>query len=358
MEPTNTTLITVVCVLAVLAPIGTAVLLAGRRTGTPRHGWLLRALKPLLLVIVCQVLAVAAVFLVVNRSYGFYNTWDDLLGRQTNNPEPLQLDPNSLDAGKGRIETLSIDGTVSHVHGQALVWLPPGYSADDTAKKYPVVMMLPGQPSSPQVVYNEYHFGDTASQEIETGQVKPFVAVFPPIMINPPRDTECVNVPNGPQAESWLTEDVPKALTASYHVQPLGKQWSVFGWSTGGLCAAKLTLKYPKLFGAAVSFGGEMLAYEDHTTGDLWGGSAENREQNSPLALYKLHLGTRGSHLLIVTGIQDSESYPHTKRFLEIARGDPYVSVITFPKGGHTSEDYNVYLPTALRWLAQTGGLG
>lgn len=358
MEPTNTTLIAVVCVLAVLAPIGTAVLLAGRRAEAPRHGWLLRALKPLLLAVGCQVLAIAAVFLVVNRGYGFYNTWDDLLGRQTKNPEAVQVDPNSLSAGKGRVETMSIDGTVSGVHGQALVWLPPGYNAADDARKYPVVMMLPGQPSSPQIVYNEYHFGDVASQEIEAGQAKPFVAVFPPIMINPPRDTECVNVPNGPQAESWLTDDVPKALAASYHVQPLGKQWSVFGWSTGGLCAAKLTLKYPKLFGAAVSFGGEMLPYEDHTTGDLWGGNVENRKQNSPLVLYKSHLGTRGSHLLIITGLQDSESYPDTKEFLAIAQGDPFVSVIAFPKGGHNDQDYAAYLPTALRWLAQTGGLG
>ncbi|MBN9104445.1 MAG: hypothetical protein J0I14_05535 [Propionibacteriaceae bacterium] len=357
MEPTNTVLIGIVAALAVLTPIGTALLLARRRPDRPPGRWPVRFVKPLALTVVCQLLAVSALFLVVNRSYGFYNTWDDLLGRTSTEPE--NVDTSSLDAGQGRVETLHIDGTASGVHGQALVWLPPQYDAAVNAdRRYPVVMMLPGQPSSPQIVYNEYHFGSVASAEIKSGQVKPFVAVFPPIMINPPRDTECVNVPHGPQAESWLTEDVPHALEASYRVQPLGKHWSVFGWSTGGLCAAKLTLKYPTMFAAGVSFGGEMVPYEDHTTGDLWGGNVTNRKQNSPLVLYKSHLGTRGAHLLIITGLQDKESYPGCLPLIQVAQGDPNVSVITFAKGGHNDQDYAAYLPTALRWLEQTGGLG
>jgi enterochelin esterase-like enzyme len=357
MEPTDETLIVGMAVLAILLPVG-AVWLWHRQ---PRHtaGAWRRAGRFAVqfgVVVLCQVVAVAAVFLYVNRSYGFYSSWNDVLGQDLTQPEPVRA--NGLDAGSGRIETLTVKGEAAKVTGSVIVWLPPQYSQPAYAKKsFPVVIFLPGQPSSPQIVYDEFTFGAQASAAIASGKVAPFVAVFPPIMINPPRDTECTNVPNGPQAESWLTKDVTDAVTKAYRVEPSGPHWAAMGWSTGGLCAAKLMMRHPKAFGGAVSFGGDVLAYEDNTTGKLFGGSAQLKRENSPLDLYLDNAGTQGGKLMLVAGKQDKEVWGSVSKMLPVVQGDPNVSVVTFAQGGHNDARYAAFLPTAFTWMHSAGVL-
>lgn len=103
--------------------------------------------------------------------------------------------------------------------------------------------MLPGQPGTPEGDFSQFQFAQQATQAIRSGAVKPFVGVFPPLMIAPPRDTECTDVPHGPQAETWLAKDVRTAVLRDVRITPDGKQWSAAGWSTGGFCAAKLLLR-------------------------------------------------------------------------------------------------------------------
>jgi S-formylglutathione hydrolase FrmB len=257
--------------------------------------------------------------------------------------------------GAGSVEVMSVHAT-SGVTADTLVWLPPGYKASGQTK-YPVVMFLPGQPSSPQHLFKEYDFATVASQAVTSGKVKPFVAVFPPIMIAPPRDTECVDVPGGPQAETWLTTDVPNALQAKYRVEPLGKHWSLLGWSTGALCVAKLLLKYPSDFSSAVSFGGEYDTYLDSTTGDLFGGNTQLRNENSPLWLYGQY-GMRGGKLLMISGKQDIWAWNGTAQMAAATHADPNVTLTSFPTGGHNYRNYKAYLGPALEWLAKSGAAG
>lgn len=215
-------------------------------------------------------------------------------------------------------------------------------------------MFLPGQPGSPARVFQEYDFGSVASRAIAAGRVKPFVAVFPPLMTDPPRDTECTNVSHGPQALTWLTKDVPNALIAHFRVASPGSGWSVMGWSTGGFCAAKVLLAQPNEFHAAVSFGGYFDAITDSTTGDLFHGNAAQRQQNSPRFLYREH-GLRGGRLLVIAGQQDREAWASTTPLLAETGSDPGVSHVAFAQGGHNFRIYRTYLVPALQWLDQPG---
>jgi hypothetical protein len=43
---------------------------------------------------------------------------------------------------------------------------------------------------------------------------------------------------------------------------------------------------------------------------------------------------------------------------LAVSQGDPSVSSLAFPTGGHNYRNYRTYLPDALRWLNSTGTLG
>ncbi|MEO7422628.1 MAG: alpha/beta hydrolase-fold protein [Ornithinibacter sp.] len=320
------------------------------------------------LVVAAQVMAVATVALVVNNQYGFYASWEDLLG-QTPQAAPI-VAGGSADGmqgsvavfagrpggrGSGTIQTMTVRDGYSGSPLDTLVWLPPQYSAKRYSTiKFPVVMFLPGQPSSPAHVFQQYDFGSVASRAIAAGRVKPFVAVFPPLMTDRPRDTECTNVSGGPQALSWLIKDVPTALAAHYRVTRPGSGWSVMGWSTGGFCAAKVLLTQPNEFHAAVSFGGYFDAITDSTTGDLFHGSAVAREGNSPRWLYRKH-GMRGSRLLVVVGKQDREAWASTTPLLAESGSDPGISHVAFPEGGHNVKAYRTYLVPALQWLDQSG---
>lgn len=310
----------------------------------------------LALALLGQLGAIFAVFLYTNDTYQFYSSWADLAGIRT---APAAISVNGLSPGEGQIEVMNVNGTASHVNADVMVWLPPQYNEPHYKNhKFPVMVFYPGQPSTPSAAFHTFHFGQVASQMIKSGKIKPFIAAFPTLMIAPPRDTECTNVPaGGPQALSWLQQDVPNAIRAHYRVQPMGKQWSLMGWSTGGFCAAKVLLKQPTSYSAAVSFGGYYDPIQDSTTGNLFHGLKHFKQSNSPSFLYQKK-GLGSDHLLVVASRSDPETWPSTQKFLALSAGDGSVSTILPASGGHNTNDYSSYLPQALAWLGQQGALG
>lgn len=295
--------------------------------------------------------AVGATALVVNNDYGFYTSWADLTG---SGPAQVAITTGSLvRPGQGTLEVRTVHAHAGGLDDRVIVWLPPGYDPH-AARAYPVVMFLPGQPSSPQGTFRHFQFARIATQLVQNHQLPPFVAVFPTLMISPPRDTECTNIPGGIQAESWLNTDVPAYVTSQYHVRPPGPDWSLIGWSTGGFCAAKLVTAHPGRFGSATAFGGYFNPIQDQTTGNLFGGLPQAYDQNSPLWLYRHNGGLGGSRLLVVAGRQDGETWPDSQRMLALTSQDPNVSHLVFPTGGHNYKNYRSYLGQALVWGARS----
>ena len=356
MSLTGTALLTLVIVLVIAAPIG--VIARWRftaRRGRP-HGVTAR-IGRLSALLGCQLLAVFLTFLVANNSYGFYNSWTDLTGVGHDKPTGIS-DRGLVKKGQGRTEIVRVSGGPSGATADMLVWLPPQYDQPEYAdKKFPVMMVLPGQPSQVQTMFWHFDFGGVATREIDSGRVQPFVAVFPPLMIDPPRDTECTNVDAGPQALTWLQKDVPQATLAHFRVSDQSKLWSVMGWSTGGFCAAKLLLTEPGRFSAAASLGGYYQPLLDHTTGRLFRNKTE-RDDNSPLYLY-LTEGLRPDRsLLLVSGKQDTESWPMTEKMIEATKGNPNVYTYVFAQGGHNYRNYRDLLPGILGWFQARGVYG
>ncbi len=316
-------------------------------------------------IMLCQLLAVGTAFLWVNTHYGFYTSWSDLTGRGTGAPVKIQTngltDPATgtgtgagtgtvPGTGTGTVQALTVAGQPgTNGSHQVLVWLPPQYQTPSAqTTRFPVVMMLPGQPATPESTFRHFKFAQIAADAINSGRVRPFVAVFPPLMTTPPRDTECTNVPGGPQAETWLSRDVYRSIRHTLRVS--SQPWTIIGWSTGGFCAAKLLLHDPAQYRAAASLGGYYQPLTDHTTGDLFHGSAQVLDHNSPTWLYQ-HGGLHQRKLLLVDGRQDRESYSGTAAFLKVTRGDANVSSLIFPTGGHNYHNYRGQLPTVLEWL-------
>ena len=304
-------------------------------------------------VLGCQALAVATTFVAVNRDYVFYSDWNDLFGTAPRASAPIKTE-QLVQPGQGSIERLQVHGAASGASGTVLVWRPPQYDQPEYAgTKFPVLMVLPGQPSTPSVMFAHVGFAAAATQAIADRTIKPFVAVFPPLSIDPPRDTECTDVPKGPQAQTWLATDVRDAVLQHDRVSSEARSWAVAGYSTGAFCAAKLMLLHPNLFHAAAGFGGYYTPVEDQTTGDLFGGSQAVEDANSPLKLYERAGLESGHRLLLITGEDDSDSYAATQKMLAATRGDPNVSSLVFPVGGHNYRNYRDAMPEVLQWLGK-----
>lgn len=350
MSLTGLPLLLLVGAFAVVAPVVTGV--TWRHIGAGRTGVVARVAA----VLGCQALAIATTFLAVNRDYVFYATWHDLLGRSA--PPPAHIETQHLlQPGQGTLDVLQVHGAASGASAPVLVWEPPQYSDPAFARtRFPVLMVLPGQPSTPAVMFSHFNFAADAIRAITAHTVKPFVAVFPPLMTNPPRDTECTDVPRGPRAETWLATDVRDAVLHHVRVSAWAGSWGVAGYSTGGFCAAKLLLGHPTLFSAAAGFGGYYEPLTDRTTGNLFGDSRARYDQNSPLWMYDRTGLEAGHRLLMITGQQDLDSYAATEKMISATRGDPNVSSLVFPTGGHNYHNYEAAMPEVLQWLGQGRG--
>jgi dienelactone hydrolase len=110
-----------------------------------------------------------------------------------------------------------------------------------------------------------------------------------------PRFTRSRKWPGGPQVATWLTHDVPDAITHNFRAVAAPQRWGLMGYSTGGFCAAKLALQYPRLYGAAVSTSGYFSP-----SSPLLVGSAKLRQEDSPLVL--IHKKQRSPLALLLAG--------------------------------------------------------
>lgn len=323
-------------------------------------------------VLLAQATAVAAVADKVNRDYGFYPTWASLVGTQV--APPLAGDPGRrlgltgfvgsrrqvlpLTSGSasdtGRYERITLKGAQSGISQTVITWLPPQYHDRRYAQiRFPVVMVLGGADVHIPYVVDRLNFAKTASQEIRSGRMAPFVAVFPEINVALPVETECTDYPAGTKAFTWLNQDVRNWATSTLRVTPDGRAWSVMGWSTGGYCAAMLHLRAPERFGAAVSFEGYFTPEPDSTTGNLAQLLIKFptlAQDSSPTWLIE-HRPPPRPHLLVMSSDNDPQSYPGALRFLARERNVPGVQPYLVKGVGHSLDAYQSVLVPTLNWL-------
>ncbi len=314
-------------------------------------------------VLVAQGAAVAAVAVQVNRDYGFYPTWSSLFGSAVVAAPVLKerthLRPNGeatsgSASDTGRYERITLNGAQSGISATVMTWLPPQYNDRRYAQtRFPVVMVLGAAGVHIPFVVNRLNFANTASKEIRSGRVAPFVAVFPEINVALPVETECTNYPGSTLAFTWLNQDVRNWATGALRVATDARHWSVMGWSTGGYCAALLHLRAPDRFGAAASVEGYFTPAPDRHTGDLGRLLKANlplAHESSPQWLIE-HRPPRSVHLLVMTSNTDPQSRPQALEFLRRARNVPGIQPYIVPNLGHSLDAYQAVLAPILGWF-------
>ncbi|MER6164938.1 alpha/beta hydrolase [Streptomyces violaceorubidus] len=324
------------------------------------------------LLLATQVAVFAAVGLVANQSFGFYGSWADLFGREGG--QGVVVD-HSADAGdgplrvvgerraaptggarpevSGRVEEIRVVGRTSRIASPAFVYLPPEYfQARHRARTFPAAVVLTGYPGTAEALVDKLHYPRTALELAKAGRMRPMILVMLRPTVAPPRDTECVDVPGGPQTETFFAKDLPEAVGAHYRVDKGPRSWGVVGNSTGGYCALKLAAHHPDVYAAGAGLSAYYDAPNDPTTGDLFQGD-EGRRKGADLWWYLKHKPAPDTSLLVTSSRTGETNYKDTLKFIELVKGKrpTRISSIILENGGHNFNTWRREIPATLRWL-------
>jgi S-formylglutathione hydrolase FrmB len=214
-----------------------------------------------------------------------------------------------------------------------------------------VVLTLTGYPGQAWSIVRRLALPSVAARLMASGQVRPTVFVM--LTVSPlfPLDTECTDVPGGPQVESFLAQDVPRAMEQTFRVTASPAGWGVLGYSTGGYCATKLAMMYPDRFSAAVSMAGYYQGIRGTYVPGLWGESIGYRDENSPDWRLR-HLPAPPISELVTSSWVGEQSLPGTLAFLREIHPPMRGYSLILPDGGHNFHTWGRELPPSLRWLS------
>ncbi|PWI42387.1 alpha/beta hydrolase-fold protein [Streptomyces sp. ICBB 8177] len=329
MSLTGTPFFAALIAATVLMVVGTLVLWS-RVRGPQALRWLAR----LLMIVLCQLTAIGVVAVWINSSYGLYASWSDLLGTNTNNntiamPGPPVTRAKFNKATQDGVLDTYFHGAHSKLSGQVVVWTPPQYNqAKYRDYRFPVVMMLHGVPGSPMSWLEQGGIPSDFQQLMARRATHPFILVMP--VVNPGGvDTDCSNLPDR-QVATWLADDVPDLIQHNFRTIAGSKGWGVMGFSTGGFCAAKLPLQYPRVFGAGAALDPDPLTGDPSVIRDT-----EERRANAPTDLVRSSLEDVG--IFVATSEQDRFSPAiDMERFAAAAANTPVrVKTLLLSTGGH-----------------------
>ncbi|MEP6478753.1 MAG: alpha/beta hydrolase-fold protein [Rhodoglobus sp.] len=297
----------------------------------------------------------------VNADFGQYTTLGSLTDSAAFRSLPLQLltvqragagstvaDPSlwktwSAPVGmpkRGIVGSVTIPSTVSHFAARdALVYLPPAARVAHPPA-LPVLVMLSGQPGSPENVFLAGHL-DSIMDGIAAkhGGLAPIVVV-PDQLTAPDVNPMCVDSALGNSA-SYLTVDVPNWIRANLTVQADRTKWAIGGFSQGGTCSIQLGAAHPQLFGSLIDISGEVqpkIGSDEVTIARGFGGDQAAWQAAKPLSI--LAAGTPYADELAVFGVGgDDAKYLPGVELIEAAAQAAGMSTSLFESPG-TAHDW------------------
>ncbi|WP_030674250.1 esterase family protein [Streptomyces rimosus] len=318
------------------------------------------------LLLATQLSIFALVGLLANSSYLLFGSWGELFGKGQDvastapngakvkvlGSEHAGLPGGAEPQAAGRIEKVVLQGGKSKINSPAFVYLPPEYFQAKYAKKrFPVSVVLTGHPGTPQALYKKLDYPQTQHDLVDKNKMQPTIFVMMSPTVVPGRDTECVDVPHGPQVETFFTHDVRHDMASHYRVGTDARNWGVMGDSTGGYCALKMPMRHPEAFSTGVSLSGSYKVPLDAETGDLFGGSKKLERENDLMWRQK-NLPAAPVNLLVTSSKQGESNYQDTLKFIRQTKSPGRIASIILDSGGHIFSTWRREIPAALEWMS------
>lgn len=277
-------------------------------------------------------------------------SWDEL-----KSPDDAAALARSAEGAFVRVNIPALDS--SFTPRQAIVYLPPSYFKDPSAQ-LPVIVLMSGQPGTPQEWLALGKLPQTMDQFTAQHDGRaPIIAVVD-VYGSQTANPLCSDTSHGKVA-TYVQKDVPSWLRANLPVSSDPGQWAVAGASAGGTCALQVVTRAPDLYRSFLDMSGEahpQLGDEERTISDGFDGSRELYEANDPLHLMS-HNRYEESAGIISWGDSDTA---FKEGLIEVdhaaEKSGMSIETRTYP-GGHSWKVWSAAFEDGLPWLAQRFGL-
>ncbi|MFF2848064.1 alpha/beta hydrolase [Streptomyces sp. NPDC058001] len=337
-------------------------------------------------IAVTQTAVLCAFALAINTNFEFYGSWNELLGHVDKAPAQVTAlgatgpnsaalaapgglvqpaGPQGLDTIKdlprgaadevGRVDSVRITGRRSRAINPAFVYLPPQYFQKQFHRqRFPVIVAISGYPGGIMNLAQHLRVPQTAAGLLSANKMQPTVIVMLRPTIAPPRDTECVDVPSGPQAETYFVKDLPEALKRTYRVGHDPSAWGALGYSSGGSCALQLAMRNPGVYTSAAALSANYQVGNDLTTGNLFGNgpAGERRKQGHDLLWRLENLPQPRISVLVASSRQGENDYGDTMKFLAAVKPPMTSAKIILDQGSHHFTTWRREIGPALQWMS------
>lgn len=147
------------------------------------------------------------------------------------------------------------------------IYLPAGYDA--SSARYPVIYELEGGKAQWD---RSMRFSALMDGLIESGTLPPMIVIFVSQAGGPYTPSECANSWDGKEwFDRYLSETVPAWVDSHLRTIATPAARTLFGFSSGGYCAAAALVNHPGVFGNAISFSGYFVAgIRSRSTPNAW----------------------------------------------------------------------------------------
>jgi S-formylglutathione hydrolase FrmB len=259
---------------------------------------------------------------------------------------------------QGKIASELIPSTVSGFAARpAKIYLPPAYFADPPPR-LPVLVLLSGQPGSPQDWISAGKLVRIMDAFASAHRGLAPVVVVPDATGSPLGDPLCLDSRRG-RSDTYLAIDVPAWIKGRLTVDVRPNAWAVAGASYGGTCALQLATNHPSVYPNFVDIAGSAeptLGDRSRTVIEAFGGDEQAFTRVNPLDLLRSHRYPN-SAAAIVIGKSDHDNKPDAKQVLEATKAAGMDSHYTEVTGSHDWRAFSAALSAELPWLARRAGL-
>jgi enterochelin esterase-like enzyme len=322
--------------LAVLAAVALAL------TWERGRGWRRWALR-IMIAMLCLLTAASTVGAWVNRQVETYPSWSNLFGNEVGHGPTRTSTVAKGGSGGGRIVSFTVPGAASGLTMPVYAYLPAAYDTAP-ATRFPVIEALHGFPGSPLGWLRQLRVAAVLDREVAAGRMAPTVVLFPYQTPDPTLDTECTNLTHGPQAETFLTQDVPADVQSRFRVRADRAGWGLVGYSAGGFCATNLLLRHPTRYAAGASLSG--YAEPGISVGD-----GSEHTLNDPV--WRLgHLPVPAVALYLACARTDRVAMADTAAIAKLVRAPASATTAFVDTGGHNGKTWEAMEAPAFDWLS------
>jgi len=260
----------------------------------------------------------------------------------------------------GKVTSVTIPATQSGFPARpGVVYLPPAAQVANPPE-LPVLIMLSGQPGSPEDPLVSSKLQQSLDEYAAAHQGLAPIVVSPDQLGDPAANPMCIDSVLG-QSATYLTVDVPNWITGHLNVLAGPHFWGIGGLSQGGTCSIQLAAAYPQLFGAILDASGEETPRvgDVQTTADAaFGGDVSKYEAAYPANIMKAHAPYTDMFAVFGVGANDSYYIDGVKNIYADAQAAGMTATyIEAPGSAHDTTTWSYVFKQGLGLISDHWGL-